>query len=145
MNDSIILEARALASWQRVRRGDSKVWHLSDDLFTDAVKAHLAGVSYAKVRAMLEERGIAQPDLPSKTGWSNFWQRFKPFLRPLWARSRKAAFPINWNCMPVSGMYSSDRLDVLACRGPSVRGRKCAHQTLLTGTLAASDGGLRAI
>jgi len=81
MNDSIILEARELVFWQRVRRGDSKVWHLADDLFTEAVKAYLAGVSHAKVRAMLEERGIAQPDLPSKTGWSNFWQRFKPFLR----------------------------------------------------------------
>ena len=88
LNDSIILEARELAFGRRVRRGSSKIWHLGDELFTDAVKAYLDGVSFAKIRAMLGEAGIAEADLPSQTAWVRFWGRFRPFLT---VARRKAA------------------------------------------------------
>src|SRR5688572_11768564 len=81
MNDSIILEARELAFMDRVRPASSKIWHLGDELFTEAVKGYLAGVSFAKIRVMLAGAGIVETDLPSQAAWVKFWGRFKPFLR----------------------------------------------------------------
>jgi len=90
MNESIILEARELAFIDRVRPESSKIWHLADELFTEAVKAYyLAGVSFAKIRERLADAGVPEGDLPSQAAWVKFWSRFKPFLRL--ARRRAAA------------------------------------------------------
>src|SRR5687768_13823388 len=89
MNESIILEARELAFIDRVRPGSSKIWHLADELFTEAVRAFVGGVSFAKIRGRLADAGIVESELPSQAGWVKFWSRFKPFLRL--ARRRAAA------------------------------------------------------
>lgn len=81
LNDSIIIEARELAFAQRVRRESSKIWHLGDELFMDAVRAYAGGVSFGKIRVMMREAGVLDRDLPSQTAWVRFWRRFQPFLR----------------------------------------------------------------
>lgn len=89
MNDSVILEARELALVDRVRPRSSKIWHLSDELFTEAVRTYIAGGSFAKIRERLAKAGVTESDLPSQAAWVKFWKTFKPFLRL--ARRRAAA------------------------------------------------------
>src|SRR4030095_3604442 len=64
--------------------------------------------------------------------------RGSPSFRPptfQGGRKKLPPFPINWNCMTKSGAYPTH----------AALGRNAYSRSLLTGTLAASDGGLRAI